>query len=47
MSQFGKKIDSLDSLLTTIRKQREEFWQIKLGTKFPAGLNSMPINKHE
>lgn len=25
------------------RKQREEFWQNKLGTKFPSGLNCMPI----
>ena len=25
-----------------IRKQREEFWQNKLGTKFPQGLNGMP-----
>lgn len=33
--------------IVTIRKQREEFWQIKLGTKFPAGLNCMPINKNE
>lgn len=28
---------------TLIRKQREEFWQNKLGTKFPQGLNGMPI----
>ena len=25
------------------RKQREAFWQNKLGTKFPQGLNGMPI----
>lgn len=26
------------------RKQRESFWQTKLGTKFPLGLNCMPID---
>jgi tripartite motif-containing protein 2/3 len=31
----------------TIRKQREEFWQRKLGTKFPDGLNCMPVDKHK
>ena len=43
-----EKISEVDlKYVTTIRKQREEFWQIKLGTKFPAGINCMPINKHE
>jgi hypothetical protein len=28
-----------------IRKQREEFWQIKLGTKYPAGMNCMPLDQ--
>jgi len=43
-----EKIPEMDlNYITTIRKQREEFWQIKLGTKFPAGLNCMPINKLE
>jgi len=37
----------LQKNVVTIRKQREEFWQIKLGTKFPAGLNCMPINKYK
>ena len=39
--------ENVQKNIVTIRKQREEFWQMKLGTKFPAGLNCMPINKHE
>ena len=41
-----KVSESIQNNIVTIRKQREEFWQMKLGTKFPAGLNCMPIDKH-
>lgn len=27
-----------------VRRQREQFWQIKLGTKYPHGLNEMPVD---
>jgi GIY-YIG catalytic domain len=27
-----------------VRRQREQFWQIKLGTKYPHGLNCMPVD---
>jgi hypothetical protein len=27
-----------------VRKQREQFWQNKLGTKFPRGLNELPVD---
>jgi len=39
--------DRFQTNAMTIRKQREEFWQLKLGTKHPAGLNCMPVNKNK
>jgi hypothetical protein len=33
-----------DHRTSMVRKQREQFWQIKLGTKYPHGLNGMPID---
>ena len=47
IAAIEKISEKIQKNVVTIRKQREEFWQMKLGTKFPAGLNCMPINKHE
>lgn len=46
-SFFDLKVTIIEQLTsgiepTLVRKQREEFWQNKLGTKFPQGLNGMP-----
>ena len=37
-------VDNGKQNMVTILRQREAFWQFKLGTKYPAGLNCMPTD---
>ena len=36
-------IELLPSLSITQRRSREQYWQLKIGTLFPQGLNAFPV----
>jgi hypothetical protein len=38
-------IELLPSLSITQRRSREQYWQLKIGTLFPQGLNAFPVDK--